>query len=862
MINTQKNNTNILTHTIMKKLLLILILFISISGDIFSQAGMCEDSDPFCTGNIYTFPAGVGTGTAQSGPNYGCLGSQPNPAWYHMKIAEAGDINIYMSTVPLKDIDFICWGPFDDPEDPCASSLTNNMIVDCSYSADPTENCYIPNGLVGEYYILLITNFSNSPCDITFQKTFGSGETDCTIVPPPVSNNSPLCTHENLELYADDYTNATYAWTGPAGFTSTQQNPIIQDVTPANAGLYILVITVNGSASDAVQTLVTISALPTPDFDVNEACFGDTTFFIDQSTTDPDTYPITSWNWEFGDGAQASGQNQQYTYGNVGSYDATLTTYTGFGQCGRSITKSVIVNSAASVSAGDDVTIPNGWTTGIDGDVSGGSGDYDLLWQPENLLEDATIVDPTTVALGATAVFTLNVTDASSGCTSKDSMTVIVTGGALQVSASANPTTICQDEIVNLNALPSGGSGNNGYSWTSNPAGFTADIKEPSDYPQVTTTYTVSVFDGQNTVQASVTVNVKPRPIGDAGNDKTITVGTTTTIDGSSASGGSGDFSYIWSPINSLVNPTSLHPETVILDQSTDFFLTVNDANGCSSVPNDMRVITGGLGLNAEPYSSAMNETICQGESVELYPGESGGGENKSYKWYIDGDEFFVGKIPVVSPWETTTYTVEIDDTFKTVYGDVTIIVNHTPVVDLIPSGSVVFGDTILVCVRDSVVLDATDPINPPIMNYLWSTTATNPTITSTTNGSWIDYKTYSVSVENPVTTCLGRDTITVMFSYSECDLGINDNNPISQFITITPNPTSEKSRLHIKGLSGSVSIALSNIQGAVIWQKNNIEIKNNSYTQDISLKQFSDGVYLISVVHKLGIYNSRLIKQ
>jgi len=846
----------------MKRTILFLILFTTFSGNIFSQAGLCEDSDPFCTSNIYTFPAGVNTGTAQSGPAYGCLSTQPNPAWYHMKIAVAGNLNIHMYSTPSRDIDFICWGPFTDPYDPCASGLTGNMEVDCSYSTSWTEDCYIPNGQVGEYYILLITNFSNQACDITFEKTSGTGETDCTIVPPPVSNNGPLCVHDNLELYADDYTNATYAWTGPAGFTSSQQNPVIYNVGVENAGIYSLIITVNGSPSDPVETMVSISSLSSPDFIFNDACFGDTTFFIDQSTVDPTTSSITAWNWEFGDGQQAVGPNQDHIYGDVGDYNATLTTYTGFGQCEQSTTKTVTVFSAATVNAGADITIPNGWTTDIDGDVTGGSGDYELLWQPENLLEDATIVDPTTVALGATVVFKLNVTDASSGCTSADSMTVIVTGGALQVSASASPLVICQDDIVNLNALPSGGSGNNQYTWTSDPAGFTASIKEPSDFPQVTTTYTVSVFDGQNTVQASITVEVKPRPIGNAGDDKTITVGTSTTIEGSAASGGTGVFDYLWTPVNSLMDPTSLHPMTIILDESTEYTLMVNDANGCSSVTDAMFVFAGGDQLSAFPSSSAPDNVICQGESVELYPNAMGGGGNYTYKWFVGGDEFYIGEVPVVSPWETTTYTVEVNDTYKIVTSDITIVVNYTPVVDLVPSGLTVYGDTIRVCVRDSVVLDASDPLNPPTMNYLWSTAATTSSIISTTNGSWIDFKAYTVSVENPVTLCSGIGKITVMFDFSECNLDVDENKFLSDFISVVPNPTSDDAQVSIVGLSGNVDISLSDIQGKIILQKHDLTISNKLLVENVSLKQLPKGVYIISVIHESGVYNIRIIKQ
>jgi len=208
----------------MIRFIIVFSLLIIITVDIFAQAGMCDESDPFCTSDVYTFPAATNT-TAQSGPNYGCLMTQPNPAWYHMKIAEPGFLQIKMFSTPSRDIDFICWGPFLDPISPCVTQLTANKTVDCSYSTAATEFCDIPNGQVGEYYILLITNYSNQPCNITFEKSAGVGETDCTILPPPVGNNGPLCVHDNLQLTADDVNNATYYWTGLMALCRISRTP-------------------------------------------------------------------------------------------------------------------------------------------------------------------------------------------------------------------------------------------------------------------------------------------------------------------------------------------------------------------------------------------------------------------------------------------------------------------------------------------------------------------------------------------------------------------------------------------------------------------------------------------------------------
>ena len=45
-------------------------------------------------------------------------------------------------------------------------------------------------------------------------------------ITPAMSYNGPLCTEDNLQLTADTLANASYAWTGPGGFSQNIQNPV------------------------------------------------------------------------------------------------------------------------------------------------------------------------------------------------------------------------------------------------------------------------------------------------------------------------------------------------------------------------------------------------------------------------------------------------------------------------------------------------------------------------------------------------------------------------------------------------------------------------------------------------------------
>ncbi|MDD4604638.1 MAG: hypothetical protein PHF97_12665, partial [Bacteroidales bacterium] len=174
----------------LSKFTLILLLFSIPLETVWSQSRTCHDAGPFCGDQSYTFPAGVcppsQTCNAEQGPAYGCLGSTPNPAWYFMQIGNPGTIIITISNSANVDIDFICWGPLTSPTGGCTSGLTSDKIVSCSYSNAATETCTIDNALSGQFYMLLITNFSNAETNITFYQSNygqpGAGTTNCNIV--------------------------------------------------------------------------------------------------------------------------------------------------------------------------------------------------------------------------------------------------------------------------------------------------------------------------------------------------------------------------------------------------------------------------------------------------------------------------------------------------------------------------------------------------------------------------------------------------------------------------------------------------------------------------------------------------------
>jgi len=77
---------------------------------------------------------------------------------------------------------------------------------------------------------------------------------------PTASSNGPICVGGSLQLFASTVPGATYAWTGPHGFTSTQQNPSIPSTTAAAAGTYAVTATVGAVTSTEATVTVSLGA--------------------------------------------------------------------------------------------------------------------------------------------------------------------------------------------------------------------------------------------------------------------------------------------------------------------------------------------------------------------------------------------------------------------------------------------------------------------------------------------------------------------------------------------------------------------------------------------------------------------------
>ncbi|OWY24852.1 hypothetical protein C7N43_15525, partial [Sphingobacteriales bacterium UPWRP_1] len=76
------------------------------------------------------------------------------------------------------------------------------------------------------------------------------------------SNNGPLCAGAALTLSSSG--GSSYSWSGPNGFVSMAQNPVLSSVTTAMAGTYTVTVTNASGCSSVANTVVSISTCGTP----------------------------------------------------------------------------------------------------------------------------------------------------------------------------------------------------------------------------------------------------------------------------------------------------------------------------------------------------------------------------------------------------------------------------------------------------------------------------------------------------------------------------------------------------------------------------------------------------------------------
>ena len=114
----------------------------------------------------------------------------------------------------------------------------------------------VKNVTLSGVYVLTVRN----PAGCTYSTTVDVKFSTPVVKPVITISPNPACEGNDMTLLASPSGMNTYEWSGPNGFTSTDQNPLLINIKPVNAGTYNLKVT-NGCTSYANPVTLSVSTV-------------------------------------------------------------------------------------------------------------------------------------------------------------------------------------------------------------------------------------------------------------------------------------------------------------------------------------------------------------------------------------------------------------------------------------------------------------------------------------------------------------------------------------------------------------------------------------------------------------------------
>ena len=307
-------------------------------------------------------------------------------------------------------------------------------------------------------------------------------------------------------------------------------------------------------------------------------------------------------------------------------------------------------NTAPTADAGNDQTVTEGSTVNLDGTATDLDSEDTLTyaWTHNSTLtitlDDDEALDTSFAAPNVSedtpVEFTLAVSDGTASVSDKVTVTITDSANTAPTADAGNDQTVTEGSTVNLDGTATDLDSEDTltYAWTHNSTlTITLDDDEALDTsfaaPNVSedtpVEFTLAVSDGTASVSDKVTVTItdsaNTAPTADAGNDQTVTEGSTVNLDGTATDLDSEDtLTYAWTHNSTLTITldddealdTSFAAPNVSEDTPVEFTLAVSD--GTASV-SDKVTVTITDSANTAPTADAGNDqTVTEGSTVNL----------------------------------------------------------------------------------------------------------------------------------------------------------------------------------------------------------------------------------------------------
>ncbi len=526
--------------------------------------------------------------------------------------------------------------------------------------------------------------------------------------PAPIAT-IPACTGGNLTLNASGNASHTYLWTGPNGFTSTLQNPVITNVSTSYNGNYTVVVS-------------------------NSGCSKSSSVFVSGITPKP-TMPLIS-----SPDAICEGNILQLS---VNQYEGTSVNYTWHTPVGNVVTMNseLIINPATTLNNGFysvevnvdgcnsvvsnsnyvDVETISAMTLTSNGPLCEGNqllinvtpaipGAYNYTWNaPSGDTYNQQNVLISNAGLEDEGIYQLTIFSSNDVCMRTEYLNVdILQKPSTPVITGNSPVCLGNDIRINV-ASPA-----NNYYWTlPNGSNLNTTISNlvvtygAADY--IEGNWSVYIEDANGCYsdlsnQYGVVINEIPTaPL--VGNNGPICSGDVLSLTSTTV----GDVIYNWTGPNGFVsglqNPQILNTTPL----NTGTYSLVVSSNGCSAIP-----VTTNVTVNATPAMPAptSNAPVCQGYFLELFSNVTASG----YLW--SGPDNFSSSaqnpiIPNVDIDNEGTYQLVVyENNCPSLAGAVVVDINGSTLTPSISNNSPV-------CENQQIII-STDSYTGNVVTYYW----------------------------------------------------------------------------------------------------------------------------------------------
>jgi gliding motility-associated-like protein len=428
-----------------------------------------------------------------------------------------------------------------------------------------------------------------------------------------------------------------YAWTfgdplSGANNTSSQPTPT-HTFTDTGKFIVKLKVTNNLGCQDSAQTVMSVYPTFKTDFSFSGNCFQSPFQFTDGTTHTYGT--VNKWHWDFGETTLTDDtsniKNPSYKYNSAGTRTVTLISQSDKG-CIDTISKPVLVRANPVL----DLPFKDTLICSIDQLplIAQGTGNFNWISQPTDpSLTTPNIPNPV-VAPKDTTLYIVTLND--NGCVKTDTITVNVLD-FITVDIGAD-TGICRTDTIVMKTVSHALS----YQWTPATGLSSTAAKAPQVFPNVTTTYYVQANLGLCPAYDTITIQVAPYPVANAGADAMICYGDRVQLHANYNGTG-----YAWSPTNSLLNPTSLNP--IAGPQTTTAYIFTAFSQGICPKP---RSDTAWVVVRSQVKAFAGNDTAV----TALQPLQLNATGGVTYQW---SPSFGLSATNIGNPVATLPFTVD-----------------------------------------------------------------------------------------------------------------------------------------------------------------------------------------------------------